>query len=289
MAKCSKCGAELLEGALFCTECGTAITSPFEGENTSTSNPFEDFDNNVPKPQTASELIFGETVYDHAVQAELKADEAAKIAAEAQAKAEATKEDWSGQTGYGKPSFDPDAKEEAPTETPKPSFEAGTEGSSWSGSSQQQPTWGAQTGTQQGAWSQKDQENQQGQQSWSQQAQPQQNWNQQYNQGYGNNYGDYIPTTGEKALCILSYFTVLLWVITYLISGSKGVRSEFSKFHFGCSLILNVVGVIAGWIGGNIGSALAFVVFIYAIMGVIYVAQGKMRAMSPLDRYRIFK
>ena len=285
MTKCTKCGAELVDGALFCTECGTAITTPFEGAAAAvSSNPFEDFDNNVPKPQAASELVFGETVYDQAVQAELKADEAAKIAAEAQAKAEAKaqaeaqKEDWHGQTGYGKPSFDANAKESASQEIPQPSFESGSSESSW-GQSSQQATWGAQPGSQQGAWSEKDQMNQQ---AYNQQFNP-------YNQASGNYYGEYIPTGGEKALCIISYFTLFLWVVTYLIGGSKGPRSEFSKFHFGCSLILNVIGIIAGWIGGSIGTALGFVIFIYAIMGIIYVAQGKMRAMTPLDRYRIFK
>ena len=33
MARCKKCGAEVLEGALFCTECGEALTQPFESEN----------------------------------------------------------------------------------------------------------------------------------------------------------------------------------------------------------------------------------------------------------------
>lgn len=33
MARCKKCGAEVLEGALFCTECGEALTQPFESGN----------------------------------------------------------------------------------------------------------------------------------------------------------------------------------------------------------------------------------------------------------------
>ncbi len=163
MAKCKNCGAEVLDGALFCTECGEALENPFESDVKPSTNPFAEFENNVPKPESASTLVFddpdwkkAEKIDAQAEAAQAVADEAAKQANQAadeaakqasQASDEAAKQasqprpsvveafaagaagtvgtassstsasanddtNWHGQSNYGKPQYDPNARPE---------------------------------------------------------------------------------------------------------------------------------------------------------------------------------
>lgn len=58
---CERCGAETIEGALFCTECGAPLTQPFDQNKKYNNNPFEEMDKVRP---TMSPLVFDDTEID---------------------------------------------------------------------------------------------------------------------------------------------------------------------------------------------------------------------------------
>ena len=269
MAKCKKCGAELLEGALFCTECGEALTEPFKPEVQSVGNPFEELDHKVPTPQAASELIFDDPDWK-----------------KAQQKVEQEKaENWHGATGYGKPSWGAAAGQAQPEQS-QSQFE---QQASWGGESQteQQAAWGAQP--EQQAWSNADQAAQGSQYdqqaSWG--AQPdQQAWN---NTPQNYNRDPYSGGIVEnKGLAVLCYFSILLWAIAYILAAKKP-KTEFLLQHLNQGIILNIVGVIAGAIQGSIGGVIGFIVFVLAIMGIINAIKGTSKPLPLVGQFRIFK
>ena len=236
MAKCYKCGAEILEGALFCTECGAALTQPFEADS------------------------------------KVDVDEGFGAAG-------------ASMSNYGKPQYNKDEK----------------------------PTWGT---PEHPAWSESDQKAQENQQAWSA-GQNQQAWgagqsfnqeaNQAYNQGYNEtpNYGGYQdggyqgydqyadgPQGSDKLWAVLSYFSILLWCISYLVTGSRGYRSNFLKFHLNQALVLAVAEIIAGVIENffdGIGGFLGLAIFVYLVFGIVTAVQGRIKELPPMDRFRLIK
>lgn len=274
MANCKKCGAPIVEGALFCTECGEALTEPFKPEVQSVGNPFEDLDNNVPKPQAASELVFDEPDWK---------------------KQEEKEQSWHGATGYGKPAWGrpEDEKQEATTSeqqaswaTPQPQAEQQASWGTADPQAEQQASWGAEPeAEQQAPWGAA--QAQPEQQTWSnadQQAYNQQTYNQQnynndpYRQGYVEN----------KGLAVLCYFSLLLWAIAYILA-SKKPKTEFLMQHLNQGVVLNIVGIIGGIIKGAVGGALGIIVFVLAIMGIVYAIQGSSKPLPIIGQIRLFK
>ena len=294
MAKCNKCGAELLEGALFCTECGEALTEPFQPEVNIPKNPFEDMINNIPKPEAASPLVFDDPV-------------------------EETKADWSNQSGYGKPSFEPGEKDTAanasadaaaaadaaasfssaaePTQQENSRIDIG--GAFMAGMTGQEPNANANAEANANAntaW------NQQSGNTWNQQAGNA--WDQQPQGGYGYpmgdqpfnqnqyNWADDMPQGNDKIICILGYFTLLIWFICYLLGNKDGYRSNFQKIHLNQALILHLIGIASGavtWISAGLGSVLGLGIFVLAVMGIINAAKGIARPLPIIGDFKLLK
>lgn len=281
MANCKKCGAPIVEGALFCTECGEALTEPFKPEVQSVGNPFEDLDNNVPKPQAASELVFDEPDWK---------------------KQEEKEQSWHGATGYGKPAWGrpedekpaQQSEQQASWASPQPQSEQQASWTTAEPQSEQQASWGAEPQSeQQASWGGQPEAEQQA--PWgAAQAQPeQQAWSNADQQAYNQQNYNNDPYRGSvnsenKILAVICYFSLLFWAIAYIVS-SKKPKTEYMMQHLNQGVILGIGEIIASIIQGAIGGVLALVVFILAIMGIVYAIQGSSKPLPIIGQIRLFK
>ncbi len=94
----------------------------------------------------------------------------------------------------------------------------------------------------------------------------------------------------NKILACLSYLGIL-----FLIPMLAKPNSAFCKFHvnqglilFIAELILSVVACIPilGWIITGVGGV---VLFVFAIMGIVYALQGKAKELPLIGKFRIIK
>ena len=300
MIKCEKCGAEVMDGALFCTECGAPLTQPFETDVKPVGNPFAEFEANVPKPELASadtsSLIFDEPDWRKAEKIEAQAEAAQELADEtaaeikAQAAASAATsvdvaENISAEEEINQAysvSYE-DVKAQAEEQTANgqkgffDSFKEGMAGEE----EKQQGAWGA---------ANQNHQNHQNYQNHQQGFDPNPN-NQQASWSpniYNQDYMD-MPQGRDKMWAILSYFWLILWIIAFFAGAVNGRRSNFLNHHLNQSLILSIVSTIAGWIGGTIGWAVGVIVFVFGIMGIVYAAQGSTKPLPIIGNLKIFR
>ena len=104
--------------------------------------------------------------------------------------------------------------------------------------------------------------------------------------GYQDNI---VSDSNEKLWAILSYLTLLFWIIAYVMSGRDG-RSEFENVHFSQSLILHIASIICAAIFKSyIEMVLSLVFLVFAIMGIVYAAQGQAKELPVIGQIRLFK
>ncbi len=86
----------------------------------------------------------------------------------------------------------------------------------------------------------------------------------------------------NKIMAVLSYIS---WLV--LIPILAAPKSNFARFHANQGLIL----FIAGFFGviPVIGTIISFVAFIFAIMGIVYAAQGKAKELPFINKIKILK
>jgi uncharacterized membrane protein len=75
-----------------------------------------------------------------------------------------------------------------------------------------------------------------------------------------------------KTVAIISYITLIGWVIAFIIS--QGKKTDFGSFHLRQALLLAIAGVVFMWIP-VIGWLLNIVVLVFAIMGLVYAIQDQ--------------
>ena len=63
MANCTKCGAPLVEGAMFCPSCGQAVAQPFEMGAQTEQSPFEDQKYTAPQYEQPAYQDYAQTNY----------------------------------------------------------------------------------------------------------------------------------------------------------------------------------------------------------------------------------
>ncbi len=332
MAKCKNCGAEVLDGALFCTECGEALENPFESDVKPSTNPFAEFENNVPKPESASTLVFddpdwkkAEKIDAQAEAAQAVADEAAKQASQVadEAAKQASQErpsvaeafaagaagtvgtassstsasanddtNWHGQSNYGKPQYDPNAR---PEPQPEPqTYQASYGGPTYTYDEPQQGGWGSssQQSSQQASWSAADEKAQQSGWGANSQQNQQANWNPTQQSIYADDYQD-MPQGSDKAWAIASYFWVILWLLAFFLGrrDANGRRSNFLTHHLNQSFVLNVASIIVGAITRITSAAgiLNLIIFVLAIMGIVYAAKGSTKPLPIVGDLKVFR
>ena len=81
-----------------------------------------------------------------------------------------------------------------------------------------------------------------------------------------------MKKNNEKFVSILSYITIIGWVIAFIINRNK--KTDLGSFHQRQALIIIIAGLIASYIP-TIGWLLGIIVFVLWVMGLVYAIQGK--------------
>ncbi len=94
----------------------------------------------------------------------------------------------------------------------------------------------------------------------------------------------------NKGAAVVSYITIIGWVIGYIMYTNK--RDTFTAYHIRQSLLLILGTLVLSLMSGyplNIGnplqpliSLLQLILVIFIIVGIIYAAQGKKKAVPIL-------
>ncbi|MBQ8752682.1 MAG: hypothetical protein IJZ13_06225 [Clostridia bacterium] len=101
----------------------------------------------------------------------------------------------------------------------------------------------------------------------------------------------------KKITGIVSYITIVGWLIAYLAGDKEG-----AKFHLNQSLVLAITGVAASVLGSILGglpffggiigivfSVVGVAVFALSIVGIIYAAQGQDKELPVIGSIKILK
>ena len=115
-----------------------------------------------------------------------------------------------------------------------------------------------------------------------------------------NNTSDYTDQfdpqdiNSNKVMGVLAYLGILL-----LIPLLAAKDSPFARFHTNQGLIVLILGIavgivnmILGWIpvvGGIIGWILSICLFIFAVLGIVNVVQGKAKDLPLFGKIRLLK
>ena len=100
---------------------------------------------------------------------------------------------------------------------------------------------------------------------------------------------DQADINANKVMAILAYIGILVLIPLFAAKDSK-----FARFHTNQGLLLFIVALIAGAISkvsviGFIGAIVGFLCFIFAIIGIVYAAQGKAKELPFIGKYKILK
>ena len=168
---------------------------------------------------------------------------------------------WHGQTGYGKPAFDPDA----------PKAEA-----------EQSVPFGDSMYANNNPFDQAPQQNNQN----SYEQAPQQGNPEFFNQEWYQ--ADPTPVGNDKVFSVLAYFSFLFWFVSFFVR-DNGQLSPFRKQHLNQGLILNLVALVGGAIQGWAGGVLGLAVFVFAVMGIINAAKGRANPLPLIGNIKLIK
>lgn len=81
-----------------------------------------------------------------------------------------------------------------------------------------------------------------------------------------------ISTDNGKTASIISYFTIIGWLIAYFAM-HKDNRTELSSYQLRQTLLLNITAIVLGWGLGFILGLLIATTGIYALIYVSYIVQ----------------
>ena len=100
---------------------------------------------------------------------------------------------------------------------------------------------------------------------------------------------DQADISSNKVMAIIAYFGILVLIPLFAAKDSK-----FARFHTNQALILFITEVIAIIISkipviGFLGTILYCLCSIFAIIGIVYAAQGKAKELPLIGKYKILK
>jgi uncharacterized membrane protein len=95
----------------------------------------------------------------------------------------------------------------------------------------------------------------------------------------------------KKVTGILAYISIIGWVIAYLVGDKEG-----AKFHLNQGLVINVISLILGFISRidvllviAVTGLLSLVVFVFAIIGIVYAATDQDKALPLIGGIQLLK
>ena len=100
---------------------------------------------------------------------------------------------------------------------------------------------------------------------------------------------DQADINSNKVMAILAYFGILFLIPLFAAKDSK-----FARFHTNQGIILFIAAIICVIIAkipviGFVGTILSCLVSIFAIIGIVYAAQGKAKELPLIGKYKILK
>jgi uncharacterized membrane protein len=103
-----------------------------------------------------------------------------------------------------------------------------------------------------------------------------------------------MATTKEKLLAVLSYLSIVGWIIVLIVFQSSMSKSNFIRFHLRQSLGVILLSMAGGFIFYLIAGmfnllflleAFSFILFVYWILGLVYSLMGDMKYLPYIGRY----
>lgn len=96
-----------------------------------------------------------------------------------------------------------------------------------------------------------------------------------------------------KTIAIISYITIIGWVIALILRQNENPKTEFAKFHLRQSLGINLLGLASSFITytfgmlhlGIIANIVAFAIFVLWLIGLIAAIQGHFKAVPFLGQW----
>ena len=92
---------------------------------------------------------------------------------------------------------------------------------------------------------------------------------------------------GKKLTAVLAYFSLLLWVIAYVVGDKEG-----AKHHLNQALVLNLASIIAGIVSNIIpivGLVSGIIILVFAIMGIVAAVKGEDKKLPIIGDIQILK
>lgn len=94
----------------------------------------------------------------------------------------------------------------------------------------------------------------------------------------------------KKVTSILAYFGIVLWLIAFLAGDKEGAKVHLNQglVLFLCNVVLGVIAIIP--VVGTIIACIGYiVVFVFAIMGIVYACKGEDKELPLIGKIHLLK
>ena len=91
----------------------------------------------------------------------------------------------------------------------------------------------------------------------------------------------------KKVTAILCYFSLLLWIVAYVVGDREG-----AKHHLNQGLVLNLLSIIGGVVAKivpGVGLVLGIIILVFAIMGIVAAVKDEDKKLPIIGDIQILK